>query len=207
MSDEIHALEQVKLRNDFYKDSFRYLVWILLISAILNIVLAVGLLSSSKIPPEKFFFAITDDGQMIPLHPTTQPVVTQETILNWVSNNVPTIYNLDFIHYRSQLNSTQQYFTPEGWKQFQAAYSPQLNSILSNKYISSAALDGVPVITGTGLFNGTYMWQVQMRLILSFVKGSEVTTQRVLLTVVISRVNNVAAHQLLGISSIIQTVQ
>lgn len=207
MSTENHALEQVKLRNDFYKDGFRYLVWVLLVSALLNVILVVVLATSAKKEPQKFFFATTNLGQLIPLTPTSQPAVSNDLVLNWVSNTVPNIYNLDFIHYRAQLNAMQKFFTPQGWAQFQTAFGPQLSSILANKYITSAAPSGVPVITGTAVIDGTYMWQIQMHLILSFQQGSTITTQNILLTVVVSRVNNVSADQLLGISSIIQTVQ
>ncbi len=204
---EKNILEQVKLRNDFYKDGFRRLVWVVLVSIILNIVLVAAVVMNKQLPPEKYFFSTDNTGQLIPLYPTTQPVVTNATVLNWVSSNIPNIYQLDFIHYRSQLNAMQGYFTPQGWSQFQSAFSSQLSEIISNQQIVSAAPNGVPVITGTGVFNGVFMWQVQMPLVLYFQKGSTQTSQDILLTIVVSRVNNVAAHQLLGVSQIIQQVQ
>ncbi len=207
MSAELNALERVKLRNDFYKDGFRKVIIIALGSIILNIILVVALMMNGQKPPEKFFFATTGDGQLIPLYPTVMPVVTTATVVNWASMNVPNIYSLDFIHYRSQLNTVQQYFTPGGWTQFQAAFASQLNTIITNKYIVSAASSGVPIVTGEGVFGGVYMWQVQMPLILSFQQGTTATTQNVILTLVIARVNNVAAHQILGISQIIQQMQ
>lgn len=207
MATETNALEQVTLRNAFYKDNFRRIIWILLLSLILNIILVLAFIFISVKPAQKFFFAITDSGQMIPLYPTVQPVVTDSTVLNWVSNSVPQIYALDFVHYREELNATQQYFTPEGWSQFQAAFSDQLNDIINQQLITSATLSDVPVITGAGVFSGVYMWRVQVPMIISLQKGSTVTTQKVLLTLIVNRVNNVSAHQILGISQIIQQVQ
>lgn len=207
IATEQHALEQVKLRNDFYKDGFRKVILALLGSVLLNIILVVALLMHGQKEPEKFFFATTGDGQLIPLYPTVMPVVTTATVINWASMNVPNIYSLDFIHYRAQLNTVQQYFTPGGWTQFQAAFASQLNEILTNKWIVSAASNGVPVVTGEGVFNGVYMWQLQMPLTISFQQGATATTRNVLLTLVIARVNNVAAHQILGIDQIIQQVQ
>lgn len=199
-----NALEQVKLRNDFYKDNFRRIIWLLLISLILNVALALAFVFYSAKPAQKFFFATTDAGQLIPLYPTAQPVVTNATVLNWVSKNVPQIYALDFVHYREELNDVQQYFTTAGWSQFQTAFAPQLKDILNEKLITTAAITDVPVVTGSGIFDGVYKWQVQVPMVISLQKGDTVSTQNVLLTIVVDRVNNVSAHQILGISQIIQ---
>jgi hypothetical protein len=134
-------------------------------------------------------------------------VMTNAMVLNWVSQNVPNIYQIDFVHYRSQLNALSNYFTPTGWSQFQSTFASQLTEIINNQYIVSAAPNGVPVVTGSGVFSGTFMWQVQMPLILYFQKGSTITSRNILLTLVVARVNNVVADQLLGISQIIQQVQ
>ena len=201
------VLEQVKLRNDFYKDGFRRLIWAVLISMILNVVLVVVVVMNKQRPPEKFFFSTNGTGQLIPVYPTTEPVMNNTMVLNWVSQNVPNIYQIDFVHYRAQLNNLSPYFTPTGWSQFQGTFASQLAEIISNQYIVSAAPNGVPVVTGMGVFEGTYMWQIQMPLILYFQKGSAVTSRNVLLTLVVARVNNVTNDQLIGISQIIQQVQ
>lgn len=64
----------------------------------------------------------------------------------------------------------------------------------------------MPVITGTGVFDGVYKWQVQAPMLISMQQGNTVSTQKVILTIVVDRVNNVSAHQILGISQIIQQV-
>ena len=204
---EKNVLEQVKLRNDFYKDGFRRLIWAVLASLILNIVLVIVVVMNKQAPPERYFFSTNGTGQLIPVYSTSQPVMTNAMVLNWVSQNVPNIYQIDFVHYRSQLNALSNYFTPTGWSQFQSTFASQLTEIINNQYIVSAAPNGVPVVTGSGVFSGTFMWQVQMPLILYFQKGSTITSRNILLTLVVARVNNVVADQLLGISQIIQQVQ
>lgn len=207
MAGEQPALEAVTLRNNFYRDNFRRIIWILLLSLILNVVLVCSFIFFSAKPAQKYFFAVTDAGQLIPLYPTVQAVVTNDTVLNWVTSNVPKIYALDFVHYREELNDTQQYFTPGGWSQFQTAFAAQLKTILSDQLITSAVPADVPVVTGTGVFDGVYKWQVQIPMVISLQQGNTVTTKKVLLTIVVDRVNNVSAHQILGISQIIQQVQ
>lgn len=201
------ALNLVYLRNEFYRDNFRRLVWLLLASILLNIALGIGVIYTGSKTPGNYFFATTEIGQLIPLYPTTQPVVSNSTILSWVSDNVPKIYQLDFINYRTQLNQLQGYFTPTGWQAFVSAYAPQLKNLVDQKLVMSATPTDVPVITGGGVFDGVYKWQVQMPLVINLQQGNTQTTQKVLLTLVVERVNNVSAHQLLGISQIIQQVQ
>ncbi len=207
MANDNNALEQVRLRNDFYRDNFRRCIWILMISLVLNIILVCGFIFYTSKPKQNFFFAVTDAGQLVPLYPTSQPIVSNSTVLNWVSKNVPDIYSLDFVHYKEQLNSVQPYFTPAGWSQFQTAFAPQLKAIIDEKLIASAVPNDVPVITGSGIFSGVYKWQVQIPMVISLQKGNSVTTQNVLLTIVVDRTNNVSGRQILGISQIIQKVQ
>ncbi len=206
-ASEKGVLEQVKLRNDFYKDGFRRLVWAVLASIILNVVLVIVVVMNKQQPPEKFFFSTNGTGQLIPVYPTSEPVMGNAMVLNWVSQNVPNIYQIDFVHYRSQINALSKYFTPAGWSQFQSGFASQLAEVINGQYVVSAAPNGVPVVTGAGVFDGTYMWQIQMPLILYFQKDSTVTSRNILLTLVVARVNNVSADQLIGISQIIQQVQ
>lgn len=205
--DTKDPLTLVYLRNEFYRDNFRRVVWLLMVSIFLNVLLGVGIFYTGNKTPNNYFFATTEVGQLIPLYPTTQPVVSNSTVLSWVSDNVPKIYQLDFINYRSQLNQLQGLFTPAGWKEFVSAFGGQLKNLIDQKLVMSATPSDVPVITGSGVFSGVYKWQVQMPLILNLQQGNTQTTQKVLLTIVVDRVNNVASHQLLGISQIIQQVQ
>lgn len=200
-------LTLVYLRNEFYRDNFRRLVWLLFVSIALNIGLGVGLIYTGSKTPGNYFFATTDVGQLIPLYPTVQPVVSNATVISWVSNTVPQIYQLDFINYRSQLNQMESYFTPAGWNSFVTAFSPQLKNLVTQQLVMSATPTDVPVITGSAVFGGVYKWQVQMPLVINLQQGSTQTTQKVILTIVVDRVNNVSAHQLLGIEQIIQQVQ
>jgi len=205
--DTSNALEQVTLRNSFYRDNFRRTIWLLLVSLILNVILVSAFIFYSTRPTHNFFFATSEDGQLIPLYPTTQPAVNNTTVLNWVSKNVPNIYALDFVNYRQELNSAQKYFTSQGWSQFQTAFAGQLDNVRNEKLVMSAVPSDVPIVTGSGVFNGVYKWQVQIPMVISLQKGSTITTQHVLLTIVVDRVNNFSSHQILGISQIIQQVR
>jgi hypothetical protein len=70
MSSERSKIENVRLRNDFYKLSFRRIIWVLLISFIVNIGLGVYIFILRGQNNQPFYVtAVTSNGQMIPLHP------------------------------------------------------------------------------------------------------------------------------------------
>ena len=71
MSSERSRIENARLRNDFYKLSFRRIIWVLLLSFIVNI----GLVSyifvlRTRTDVPFYVTAVTSNGQMIHLHPT-----------------------------------------------------------------------------------------------------------------------------------------
>lgn len=198
------SLELVKLRSDFYKDNFRRMVWVLLISLVLNVILAISLIFFSHQPARTYFFATTSDGRLIPVVPLVEPNMSDTAVTNWVSNNLPQVYALDFVHYRSQLQSMQGIFTQYGWQQFIQASGPFLSNIVNNQLVTSATLTNVPIVVQKGIINGVYSWQVQVPLLISSQKAGTQTTQNVIVRLIVQRVNNIASQQLLGISQIVQ---
>ncbi|MDO8953900.1 MAG: type IVB secretion system apparatus protein IcmL/DotI [Gammaproteobacteria bacterium] len=201
------SLELVKLRSDFYKDNFRRMVWVLLISLVLNLILACSVIFFSHQTPRTYYFATTSDGRLIPVQPLSNPNMSDVAVTNWVSNNLPQIYALDFVHYRTQLQNMQGSFTDFGWQQFMQASAGFLGNIVNQQLITSATLTNVPIIVQKGLINGVYSWQVQVPLLIATQKGDQQSTQNVIVRMIVQRVNNIASQQLLGISQIVQQNQ
>ncbi|MDF2940585.1 MAG: hypothetical protein K0R66_1227 [Gammaproteobacteria bacterium] len=202
-----NSLELVKLRSDFYKNNFRHMIWVLLISLFLNLILACTLIFTSHQTPKSYYFATTSDGRLIPVIPLVQPNMSDTAVTSWVSNNLPQIYALDFVHYRSQLQDMQGLFTEFGWQQFMQASAGFLGNIVNQRLVVSATLTNVPIVVQKGLINGVYSWQVQVPLLISTQEGGQESTQNVIVRLIVQRVNNIASQQLLGISQIVQQNQ
>ena len=94
------ALETVKLRNNFYRDSYRSLVVALLLSllVIAGLVTTVSYLIMSKPSPK--YFAATNSGRMIPLIPLDQPNLSDANVLQWTSMAVVSIYSYNYVNFR-----------------------------------------------------------------------------------------------------------
>lgn len=199
------TLQAIKLRNDFYRDNFRRVVFILLLSVILNIILIASLFFLSAKPTKVVYFASDSQGKLIKMQPLSQPVMSATALQSWVSRNVPKIYSLDYVHYRTQLNNIRKYFTAFGWNNFRQTFQPVLQKILSQQYVVSAAITDVPYISEHATLNGVYSWKVQVPIKITFRKGNTATTSNDIMQLVIQRVNNATSDQLVGISQIVQT--
>ncbi len=71
MSSERTKIANALLRNDFYRLSFRRIIWVLLLSFIVNIGLGVYIFilrAQTNVP--YYITAVTSNGEMIRLHPT-----------------------------------------------------------------------------------------------------------------------------------------
>ena len=203
MKETNNALELVKLRNSFYKDNFRRMILILLVSVLLNVILVISLFVVTSKPPERFYFASTANGRIIPLYALREPVLSDTAVRSWVSSNVPQLYDLDFVHYRSQVQRLRGYFTAYGWRQFLHAFRNELEQVVDQKLITSASPSNVPIITAKGTMDGVYSWDVQIPLIVSVQKGDEQSVEHVVLRLILQRTYGLGSQQLLGISQIV----
>ncbi len=199
------TLQAVKLRNDFYRDNFRRIVLVAILSFLLNIILCVALYFTNTKPTQVLYFAVTQQGELIKMQPLSSPVLGPEQLESWVTENVPKIYAIDYVHFQDELRGVRQYFTDYGWNQFTQAFQPTLNKITSGQYVVSAAVTDVPYIVGMKLINGVASWQVQVPIKITFRQGDQASTENVVWVLVLQRVNNAASNQLVGISQIVQT--
>lgn len=63
---------------------------------------------------EREYFA-TDNGRLVRLAPTNQPAWSQNDAMAFGSQALATAFNLDFVHYRSQISSLSPRFSDEGF--------------------------------------------------------------------------------------------
>jgi intracellular multiplication protein IcmL len=68
------ALEQAKERKNFYRDSFRKVVTILLIMILINILLSLAIYYYVTHRPEPNYFATSETGEITSVYPVVAPV-------------------------------------------------------------------------------------------------------------------------------------
>ena len=186
------ALERVKARNDFYRDSYRKIM-LGLLCAIIVVVIQMGViwyLATHR--PKPTYFATNAQGGLIKLTPLERPNMSEATIIQWATDAATAAYTFNFSDYRRQLGQTQaNYFTSDGWKAFlkQLDSTNLLKTVLAERLVVSAAVTRAPVVKASGLSRGKYTWVIQMPMVVTYQSSEETRSSNLLVTLTIQRVS------------------
>ena len=185
------TLEVVRLRNNFYRDNYRRLILAVLVILALNALLVGIIIYQYKVRPEPRYFATSADGRITPIYPLTTQVVSTSELLQWANEAAVAAYSYNFANYRKALQDASQYFTTEGWDNYQTALksSRNLETVIAKKLVVSAEATGAPVIIDQGLIGDHYAWKVQMPLLVNFQSMSTNIQTPLLVTLLITRVS------------------
>ena len=199
------ALTVVALRNKFYKDSQRRVIFALLIAIIVNLVLGAMLVYIITHPPAPKYFATSINGRITPLFPLDQPNQSDSAVLQWANQAAIASFTYNFVNYRDELQASSGFFTPEGWDQFLTALqqSNNLYAVKAKKLIVSAVATRAPIILQKGVLNGSFSWRVQMPILVTYQSASEFTQQNNVVTMLITRVSTLNSPRGIGISQFV----
>jgi intracellular multiplication protein IcmL len=199
------ALAVVKLRNQFYKDSQRKVVFALLVALFLNFVLGSMLAYIITHPPEPRYFATTISGRITPLFPLNEPNQSDSAVLQWANQAAIAAFTYNFVNYRDELQASSGFFTAEGWDQFLGALqqSNNLDAVKAKKLVVSAVATRAPIILQKGVLNGSYSWRVQMPILVTYQSASEFTQQNNVVTMLITRVSTLNSPRGIGIAQFV----
>ncbi|WP_298626808.1 type IVB secretion system apparatus protein IcmL/DotI [uncultured Legionella sp.] len=199
------ALTVVALRNQFYKDSQRKVIFALLIAIVVNIILASLLVYMITHPPAPKYFATTINGRITPLFPLNEPNQSDSAVLQWANQAAIAAFTYNFVNYRDELQASSGFFTADGWDQFLSALqsSNNLDAVKAKKLIVSAVATRAPIILQKGVLNGQFSWRVQMPILVTYQSASEFTQQNNVVTMLITRVSTLNSPRGIGISQFV----
>lgn len=194
----------VGMRYEFYRDGYRKILAIVILSVLLNILLAYGVYYMITNPPTPRYFATSPDGQILPVRPLDEPVYVTADILAWATNVAITTYTYDYINFRSDLQTVAASFTSDGWDMFLTALqnSRMLDTVMAQKLVMTASPTGAPVIQQQGVINGKYSWKISIPMLVKL-NGSTNITQPVQVYMLIQRVALVNNPKGIAITSFI----
>ncbi len=212
------ALEVIRLRNFFYRDSYRRLLLVLLLLLVIIGVLAGLLYYLLTHRPQPKYFATNVDGGLVALVPLNKPSVSTAELLNWSVRAAASAMTLNYVEYRTQIEDTSDtYFTPQGAKQYQQALSVSndLAAIQQGKYIVTAMATRAPQLLEQGIYQRSpytnrYAWQVNVPITITF-QNEQQKKQRALAitllvvrssTIVDNKASNMDALQGIGVAAI-----
>jgi intracellular multiplication protein IcmL len=199
------ALTAVALRNTFYRDGQRKLILVLLVSMLGNFLLAGVLAYLLTHPPLPKYFATSINGRITPLFPLNEPNQSDPAVLQWANTAAIAAFSFNFVNYKSELQASSAFFTPEGWDQFLAALtqSNNLDAVIAKKLIVSAVATRAPIILQKGILNGKYAWRVQMPILVTYQSASDFFQQNNVVTMLITRIPTLNSPRGIGISQFV----
>ena len=201
------AIETVRMRNSFYKDSYRRVMMAMLLSFVIAFTLLVVLGYMISHPPQPKYFATSINGRITPLQPLDRPNQSTSAVLQWANQAAIASYTYNFVNYRSELQAASEFFTAPGWRKFMKALADSnvLDAIKAKKLVVSAVATGAPIILRRGVLSGRYSWKVQMPILVTYQSTSEIIQERYMVTITITRISSLDTPRGLGIAQFIAT--
>lgn len=199
------ALTIVAMRNDFYRDGQRKTMVTLIISILVNFVLASLLVYIITHPPAPKYFATSINGRITPLYPLNEPNQSDSAVLQWANQAAIAAFTYNFVNYRDELQASSGFFTADGWTQFLTALqqSNNLDAVKAKKLIVSAVATRAPIILQKGILNERFSWRVQMPILVTYQSASEFSQQNNVVTMLITRVSTLNSPRGIGISQFV----
>jgi intracellular multiplication protein IcmL len=184
------VLQQVGLRNHFYRDSYRTVLVAFLLSVLVNVALAGLAFYQFTHRPRPAYVATSADGTILPRQPLTVPVLSNAQLLQWAQKAIIASSSYDYINYLEQLGKAAQYFSAQGWSDFrkQLQSSRQLQMVIRDKDIVHAIPTGVPtIIDGPKVLGGRLVWLINMPVMVEYITEKGTTTRNVNVTITVQR--------------------
>lgn len=170
MADE--ELQVIRLRNDFYRDGFKKMIFALgtLITAVILLIATSVYLFVDK--PLPVTFATDDDWRILPPVPIDKPYLSDANLLQWISETFSTIFSFDFLTYEKKRGANQLYFTDNGWKKYNEFLTNNLpnNSVQTSKAVITGVPNGGPSIRNQGILPAKkYAWLIRIPIKIDYI--------------------------------------
>ena len=174
--DQEKAAELVFNRNFFYRDNYKRVMSIGLIAIVSNVILVLATSYAIIRPAPAKFIVTSPDGRIIPVEPLSAAVKSSPVILAWANLAATKINSYDFVNYRQQLQESSNYFSANGWKDYngQLVSSGNVKYVVENRLVVTSVATGAPVIDEQGLINGVYTWKVTLPILVKYA-GATIT--------------------------------
>lgn len=199
------GLKAVRLRFEFYRDGFRWLVTTAALLAIAVIVQAVSIHHLLGRKPVERYFTVDNAGRVIPVKALSEPFVNPTTLATWAAERILKAYRLDPKNYVAQAEEQRSSFTPDGFEQYKASLvtSGTIELMTKRLLVMSATPLGTPVVVKEGVEEGVYYWKVRMPVLVDFQSATAQTQRRRIVEIVIVRRHTIEAPLGIGISQFV----
>lgn len=179
----------VRLEDNYYHDSFGKVLFVIfctLVSILFLVAISFYILMQK---PEPVTFRVAEEWRVQAPVPIQESYLTDPEVLQWVSEVVPRLFNLDFINIDSQLADDKKYFTVNGYQIF----LNQINNYADTKTVQTYKMfvngepTRAPIILNQGVLSGRYAWWVQIPVNISYAGARDKLDESLTLQVLVVR--------------------
>lgn len=173
ISTQDDAVALVLLRNQFYKNKYRFALAIYTLCIIAIVVLLTLLVYVSSNPTRPLYFLTDSVGRLMQEVPVTVPGMSTEQVAAWSVEAVEAAYSYNYVNYRAQLQNAQKYFSEYGWRNYMTGLTASNNllAVTERKMIFVAKVVGPPKLMNEGMLGGVYSWKFQIPLLVNFLEA------------------------------------
>lgn len=134
----------------------------------------------SSTRPEPKLLATTSDGRIQPLPLLDNPLESRQTLLDWTRRNIPSLYDFNYVNFRSQLNKALDFSRRATVEAFQEDLerSGILPKVQDEFLILRANIIQEPVITSEQVIQGRRVWTMEIPMDLIYDSGEVNNGQR-----------------------------
>ncbi len=151
------------------------------------------------------FPALTLKGKAEQMRVLNQPNLMTNAVLHWAQNAATMALTFNFNNYSQVIEESRVYFTPEGYKNFISAMNSArlLQDIQKKQLAVYAVATDTPIVLKEGaVTEGSYAWQVQFPMLLTF-ESERADKLNVVVTLLISRIPTSESVSGIGIASFV----
>lgn len=168
------GFDVVTIQDNYYRDCFGKVVFILcgLLGCIGSLVAISTYIYITEPPPVTF--KVGDEWRIVKPVSIQEPYLSKGDLVQWVSNVVPHLFDVNFMYMDEQLLQLKKYFTNNGYEVFMNQFKNNIpkNEVAKKKLFVEATLLGAPFILSdsslTGLIAGRYAWDIQVPIKISY---------------------------------------
>ena len=199
--------ESVLIRADAYRVGMKTMTGLAIVMAVVaaGAIGTAGYLATHKAEPR--YFATTSEGQIQPIVPLNRPHLSAAAVNRFAVEAVTDSLTYDFANYREDFGRAQRWFVkPTGWNSFVEAIqkSGTLDLVKERKFNTTAIAQNA-VILREGVKDGVYEWTVQMPVKVAYQSASEVTTQSMVVNVLLQRLQTYESPEAVAIARFVAT--
>jgi len=205
-ADSGDAAEAILLSKYWYLGQNRRLTRILLLVCLALAMSLAGNVGQYLARPKPIYFAATSDLRILEIPPLSEPVFSDQVIMNWAVQAITSTLSLNFLHLRENLMNSREYFDNAGFKSFVQSLEQSGNvaKIREERLSLSCTPTEAPVITNKALRGEVMTWKIEVPLTLSYESSKGVVaTQKLLASVLVQRADTRMYPRGLVISQII----